>query len=118
VTMATTPSTRPDAAPDETPRPGHRPPRAHRAWMIFFIVIIFFAGVAFAFKFYEFFYDLSSQEGFRFAGAHLATYLLVAAGFFLLLAYGFLRGHFSDIEQPKYDLLESERRHDRDEFGR
>ncbi len=90
--------------------------RSHRAWMIFFIFIIFMAGVAFAFKFYEFFYDLSVQEGFRFAGAHLATYLLVAAGFFLLLAYAFLRGHFADIERPKYDLLDQERAHDRAEF--
>ena len=91
-------------------------PRSHTGWMIFFLVIVFFAGAAFFFKLYEFFYDLSSQEGFRFAGAHLGTYLLVAAGFFLLLLYGFLKGHYSNIEQPKYDLLEKEQSYDRAEF--
>lgn len=95
----------------ETRGPGHR------RWMVFFLVVIGAAGVAFAFKLYEFFYDLSQQEGFRFAGAHLATYLLVAGGFFLLLAYAFLKGHFADIEQPKYDILESEQSYDREEFG-
>lgn len=90
--------------------------RGHRRWMIFFCLIIAVAGLAFAFKLYEFFYDLSSQQGFRFAGAHLATYLLVAAGFFLLLFYAFLKGHFSNIEQPKHDILDSERRYDRAEY--
>lgn len=88
----------------------------HKRWMIFFSVIIAVAGLAFGFKMYEFFYDLSAQQGFRFAGAHLATYLLVAAGFFLLLAYAFLKGHFSNIEQPKYDILDTERAHDRADF--
>lgn len=95
----------------ETRGPGHR------RWMIFFLVVIAAAGVAFCFKLYEFFYDLSQQEGFRFAGAHLATYLLVAGGFFLLLLFAFLSGHFADIEQPKYDILESEESHDREEYG-
>ncbi|GEM_PF-2297273 len=95
----------------------HAPmPRSHKGWMIFFLVIVAFAGVAFFFKLYEFFYDLSSQEGFRFAGAHLGTYLLVAAGFFLLLLYGFLKGHYTNIEQPKYDLLDKEQSYDRAEF--
>jgi hypothetical protein len=90
---------------------------SHRRWMIFFCAIIVLAGVAFSFKLYEFFYDLGSQEGFRFAGAHLGTYLLVAGGFFLLLLFAFLNGHFSDIERPKHEILESEERHDRAEYG-
>ena len=51
------------------------------------------------------------------AGAHLLTYVLVAGGFFLLLLYCFLTGHFADIERPKYDLLESERANDLREFA-
>ena len=90
--------------------------RSHRAWLWFFAFVIAMAGVAFAFKLYEFFYDLTNREGFEFTGAHLLTYLLVAGGFFLLLLYGFLRGHFADIEQPKHDLLDQERRYDRAEF--
>jgi len=90
---------------------------AQRRWMYFFSAIVFMAGLAFCVKLYQFFVDLGSQEGFRFAGAHLATYLLVAGGFFLLLTYGFLCGHFSNIEQPKFDILDSERRNDRAEYG-
>ena len=87
-------------------------------WVIgFFALVIALAGVAFGFKFYEFFVNLSAQEGFQFAGAHLLTYLLVAGGFFLLLAAGFLGGHFADIEGPKHDLLASEREHDHADFG-
>jgi len=97
-----------------------KPPRrsrTSRAMLVFFGVIIALAAFAFGFKFYEFFVDLSAQEGFRFAGAHLLTYLLVAGGFFLLLAYCFLTGHFADIERPKHDLLDSERDRDHAEFG-
>lgn len=90
--------------------------RGHRAWMWFFTVVIAVAGVAFAFKLYEFFYDLTSTPGFEFTGAHLLTYLLVAGGFFLLLAFSFLRGHFANVEQAKFDLLDLERAYDRAEF--
>jgi len=79
-------------------------------------LVILAAGVSFVFKLYEFFYDLSAREGFQFAGAHLSTYLLVAGGYFLLLAFAFLRGHFNDIEQPKHDILEEERRRDAAEY--
>ena len=106
----------PAASPTPTPTPPHPAPRAHRRWMIFFLVVIGFAGLSFGFNLYEFFYDLSRQEGFRFAGAHLATYLLVAGGFFLLLAFAFMRGHFSDIERPKHELLDRERMYDHAEF--
>lgn len=100
---------------DGAQRPG-KASVAQRGWLIFFCFVILTAAVCFAYKFYEFFYDLAAQEGFRFAGAHLATYLLVAGGFFLLLLYAFLKGHFSDIEQPKIDLLDQERRYDHAEF--
>ncbi len=100
--------------PGEPGEPG--PPRSQRVVLVVFAVVIAAAGAAFAFKFYEFFVDLAHQEGFRFAGAHVLTYLLVAGGFFLLLAHAFVRGHFNDIEQPKHDLLERERRLDHAEF--
>lgn len=99
--------------------PRHAAPRGvpHRGWLIFFCSVILVAAAAFVLKFYEFFHDLVNHEGLRFAGAHLAIYLLVAAGFFLLLLFAFLKGHFSDIERPKYDLLDRERRYDEDEFA-
>jgi len=105
-----------NARPDGPARPGGWTPRAHRAWIVFFLVVIGAAGVAFGFKLYEFFYDLTMTPGFEFTGAHLLVYLLVAAGFFLLLAFAFLRGHFADIERPKLDLLDLERAYDRAEF--
>ena len=94
-----------------------RRPRAARAMLAFFGVVIALAALAFGVKFYEFFVNLAAQEGFQFAGAHLLTYLLVAGGFFLLLGYCFVSGHFADIEQPKHDLLDAERQHDLADFG-
>ena len=91
-------------------------PRAHRSWIWFFLIVIGAAGVAFFFKLKEFFYDLTVTPGFEFTGAHLLIYLLVASGFFLLLTFAFLRGHFADIESPKIDLLDLERSYDRAEF--
>ena len=88
-----------------------------RFWIVFFSVGCTLAGLGFAYKLYEFFFDVASREGFQFAGVHLVTYALVAAGFLLLLLYAFLQGHFSDIERPKHELLEKELRYDRDEFG-
>lgn len=84
-------------------------------WIFGGVVIL--GGTAFFFKLYEFFQDLSAQEGLAFAGSHLLTYCLVAGGFLSLLAFAFLRGHFGDIEKAKYELMESECRHDREDFG-
>ena len=71
------------------------------------------AGLTFVYKFYQFFQDFADGAGIHFAGPHLVTYTLVAAGFLCLLLYAFLKGHFSNIEQPKYDLLEKEIAYDR-----
>jgi hypothetical protein len=83
-----------------------------------FALAIVVAGVGFSWKLFEFFEDMLVQGGLRFAGVHLLVYVMVAAGFLLLLAAAFLAGHFSDIERPKYELLEREREHDRIEFER
>jgi hypothetical protein len=83
-----------------------------------FAAAVVLAGAGFSWKLFEFFEDLFAETGLHFAGAHLTVYILVAAGFVLLLAYAFLSGHFSDIERPKLELLEKEREYDRAEFGR
>jgi hypothetical protein len=84
-----------------------------RRWVLgVFLVAITLAGIGFAWKLYEFTDDLLDQHGLGFAGVHLLTYCLVAVGFASLLAACFLRGHFRDIEQAKFDLLEKERRYD------
>lgn len=99
-----------DAAPaPETGRRGG--PSRFVLW--FFLVAALLAGVGFGVKIYEFAEDLLADQGIGFAGAHLVTYGFVAAGFLLLLAGTFLRGHYADIEKPKFELLERERMHDR-----
>ncbi len=75
------------------------------------------AGVGFGLKLHEFASDALASEGIGFAGPHLLTYALVAGGFAMLLAAAFMRGHLADVEQPKHDLLERERRHDRADYG-
>ena len=90
---------------------------ASRGAMWFFGFVILMASVAFTYKLYEFFLDLTDEDGLRFAGTHLLTYVLVAGGFFCLLGFCFLKGHFADIEKPKFDLIEKEEAHDRAEFG-
>lgn len=89
----------------------------HRFFLWFFVFVCLMGGCAFVFKLWEFFLDLTDEDGLQFAGSHLMTYCLVAGGFLLLLTHSLMRGHFSDIEKPKYDLLASEERYDREEFG-
>lgn len=96
---------------DKNPRTG-----LQRAWLMFFLVGCTVAGIGFFYKLYEFFWALAGTEGFEFAGVHLITYGLVASGFLLLLVFGFMKGHFADIEQPKYDLLDQERAYDHADF--
>lgn len=103
--------------------PGGYEPKTRKArwirnsWIAFFGVGTFAAGLGFAYKIHQFTGDMLEQEGLQFAGAHLLTYAMVAAGFAALLAFAFLSGQFSDIEKAKYDLLEKEREHDRREFA-
>lgn len=91
--------------------------RWRRILTVFFGGVVTLGGLAFAYKLYEFFMDLSAAEGLRFAGAHLLTYCLVAGGFLCLLTFAFLKGHFGDIEAPKVELLNREISYDRQDFG-
>ncbi len=54
------------------------------------------------------------EEGIQFAGVHLMPYCLVACGFLALLAHAFLKGHFADIERPKFEIIDRERAYDLD----
>ncbi len=83
-----------------------------RFTLVFFLAAMGLAGVGFSVKLVEFADDLTASSGLAFAGAHLLTYGLVASGFLALLALCFFAGHFKDVEEPKFDLLEKERRYD------
>jgi len=108
-------SERPTAErPDARIGAGER--RAPARWVtVVFLLGALAAGLGFGVKLYEFAEDLLADQGIGFAGAHLITYALVAAGFVLLLLGTFLRGHWADIEKPKFELIEKERAHDRNE---
>lgn len=112
-----------DTPRSETPSPSQEPhdkafsSPGRRFLIAFFGLGSVSAGIGFAVKIYEFTDDLLDDHGIRFAGVHLLTYALVAVGFLLLLAFAYFSGHFSDIEAPKYDLLQEEREHDLRDFA-
>jgi hypothetical protein len=66
------------------------------------------AGIGFSLKVHDFLEDWLSDAGIGFAGSHLLTYGLVAIGFFCLLGFAFLKGHFARIEEPKHAMLARE----------
>ncbi len=49
----------------------------------------------------------SSSEGV-FAISPIMNYLLAGMGFFCLLCWGMAQGMFTDVERPKYSMLEQE----------
>jgi hypothetical protein len=90
--------------------PARRGPGRWVAWT--FVAAALASGAGFGWKIHEFADDLLRDQGIGFAGAHLVAYAFVAAGFLLLLAGTFLRGHYADVEKAKFDMLEREIAHD------
>lgn len=72
-------------------------------------------GATFCLKLYEFVRTASSGDLPGFAFATVFGYFVVTAGFLCLALWAFLRGHYRDIEEPKYRLLERETELDRQE---
>ena len=95
------------------PRPESGSPTVRRWVLGVTVFFVFAAGLTFAHKYYQFFQDLVDEAGIHFAGPHLMSYTLVVLGFLFLLVLAFLKGHFSDIERPKYEMLDLEIDHDR-----
>ena len=77
-------------------------------------IILVPAGYGFMTKFKELVL-LSVHEDGAFAVMPVVSYLITTLGFFFLLIYAALHGMFRNIEQPKYAMLETERRLDREE---
>ncbi len=94
-------------SPAPTPQP--RRERAPRWLIAFFLVVLVSAGCAFVFKLVEFARTLHDAPDVSFALMPIVTYLVVAGGFFCLLAWALLGGHLRDVEGPKYFMLENER---------
>lgn len=72
------------------------------------IFILIPGGLGFGEKLYQFFHVLRSDAEGRFALVPIATYLLVSLGFIFVLIWGAMKGMLSDIEGPKFKMLEQE----------
>lgn len=99
----------PRPAATETAAPAI-PDRAPRWLLVAFIVVVAIAGCGFVFKLTEFAHTLTAAPDVSFALMPMVTYLTVAAGFFCLLAWATLSGHWKDLEAPKRFHLENEAR--------
>jgi len=79
-------------------------------WVLaIWITIVVIGALAFMFKMTEFAYTLMDQENDRFGGfgaVAIGGYFLGMLPILLLTLWGICRGHFRDIERPKYRMLE------------
>jgi hypothetical protein len=88
-------------------------PIRNRIWAV--VAVVFFLGPAmfgFGTKFYELFRVLQGDSSGAFAVTPIVNYLLAGCGFVLLFAWAARNGMFRDIEQPKFQMLDNERRLD------
>lgn len=72
------------------------------------VFILIPGAIGFGDKLYQFFHVLRSNDEGRFALLPIATYILVSIGFVLVMVWGALKGMLSDVEGPKYQMLERE----------
>ena len=82
------------------------------AWtltIVFGVVILLPCLVGFVIKFRELLALTNAPEDGGFSITPVINYLLASAGFFFLLLWAALNGMFSDLERPKYLMLENER---------
>ncbi|MDW8342982.1 MAG: hypothetical protein RMM51_00650 [Verrucomicrobiae bacterium] len=89
-----------------------RPINIHRlvSWLVVLAVAI--GGATFLYKLVEFANTATHEDMPGFALVSVVPYLTATFGFLLLAIWAFLRGHFRDIEQPKYDMLDQEKEYD------
>lgn len=80
------------------------------SWLVLLAVAI--GGGTFLYKLVEFANTATHEDMPGFALVSVVPYLVATFGFLLLAIWAFLRGHFRDIEQPKYDMLDQEREYD------
>jgi nitrogen fixation-related uncharacterized protein len=88
-------------------------PARRRFWAV--TSIVFFLGPAlfgFGTKFYELVRVFQGDASGAFAVTPIVNYLLAGAGFVALFAWAAKNGMFRDIERPKFQMLENERRLD------
>ena len=79
------------------------------------LVAIVAGGAGFAYKLIQFSKEALTSDVASFALVPILTYVLVSIGFSCLFIWALCRGQFTDVEGPKYRLLELEESHDRAE---
>ena len=91
------------------------PPRQQSFWnakmitlVVMALVILGFSMWGFSLKLHELVNIFREQQG-GFAVAPILNYLLASLGFFCILMWCVCNGVFSDLEGPKYFMLERER---------
>jgi membrane-anchored glycerophosphoryl diester phosphodiesterase (GDPDase) len=82
------------------------------SWVILGVT---FSASTFLYKVIEIIRTVPEGEVAGFAVIQVATYLLVALGFFCLFLWSFLKGDFREMEKAKYQLLEREEAIEREE---
>jgi len=80
--------------------------------IVFALVILIPSFLGFANKFREFLMIYRGEVDGVFAITPIVNYLLASLGFFFLFCWAIGHGMFRDIEQPKYTMLDNERRLD------
>jgi len=72
-------------------------------------------GVTFCLKLYEFIRTANEGALPGFAFATVFSYFIATAGFLCLAIWAYLKGHYHDLEEPKFRLLRDEEELDRRE---
>ena len=80
--------------------------------VVFAVVILVPSMLGFATKFREFIMIYRGDVDGVFAITPIVNYLLASLGFFFLFCWAAAHGMFRDIEQPKYAMLDNERKLD------
>lgn len=83
--------------------------------IVFAVVVLVPSMLGFANKFREFILLFRGDVDGVFAISPIMNYLLASLGFFFLFCWAIAHGMFSDLERPKYTMLENERRLDEEE---
>lgn len=96
---------------ETTPTPPRS--RGYRWFMLAMALCVLVPSLyGFGTKFLEFIALYRGDEEGAFAIAPILNYLLASLGFLCLFAWAAAQGMFSDIERPKFTLLENEARLD------
>ena len=96
-------------------KPVHTSPRQIWTTVGFALLILIPSMIGFSNKFREFVLLIRGDVDGIFAITPVVNYLLASLGFFCLFFWAIYQGMFRDIEAPKFQLLENERKLDDEE---